>query len=1658
MKIKTVTFSVLAAIYTAGVGAAYSTQKADNLSQAPLQQLQLSYEELQKLNEQSKKQTTASGNLLKRANQKNVHLTTATKADKFTFEQGLEGTHTYIVQLADAAVTTYNGGIEGYQATSIRANAGQVKLFNSTNDNNIAAYKKLLLDKQQSFVDVARVQGINLELRQQYTTAINGFSTNLTQQQAQLLSTMPQVLNVKRSGIYELHTDIGPQIIGADQIWTGNSAQASSFKGEGILVGVIDTGINSDHPSFQSVGDDGYAHINPFGEGVYVGDCAIEEFADMCNDKLVGIRSYDVITDVYSAPEFQGEFWNEWDIPVQIRPANGEDYNGHGSHTAGTTVGNVLHNVPHMLPQIGDGDGTETGLIMGTVSGVAPHANLISYQACYPGNQGDAYSGCPGEALISAIEDAIEDGVDVINFSIGGSESFPWNDPFELAFLSAREAGIVVSASAGNSGTDGYNEFMSSADHTSPWLLTVGATTTGRTVNVTGKELTDLSGGDTTLYPNWQSAGISAGVSGNIVLAENYGDKLCEMPFAADTFTADQIVVCERGNIARIEKANNVAAGGAGGFVLYNTQWNDTLDNDVYVIPGVHIDYNAQYSLIPWLQSGTGHMATITASTVSKDIDPTQQDQLADFSSRGPSLTNPEHLIPSISAPGVDIYAANADEHPFSVVNLSSKYASLSGTSMAAPHVAGAAALIKQARPDWTASEIQSAIMMTAHTDVTTMSGQDAGIYRAGSGRINALAAIDAGLLMDETADNFMLANPNNGGTVRALNLPEMVNFDCKQTCSWVRTFKATHDGTWAVETETGEYSVELKATPATFSLKKGDKVSVVFEAKILDSQTASNNSEAEVHAKVMINEVGNLSAASFIPVAIKYNHGTLPERVKMMAHRNNDSAMVKGLSAPSFNQLTVNSYAPTKATMHEVILPQDVNEVSPFYDGLLDESTQTLWVDVPANTTRFITEVLSRDESTAEVDWQRGDLDMIIGIDANEDGQVQMDEAICFSYSSTFSDYCNINHPNEGKYWVVLHNWKSWSEWDEYARPTDTYTVASAVVSNDLATDVVVTGPQSHDGVNAFDLNIEWNKDMVKGDLFYGAFDLGADELNPGNLGLVPYRLMRDIDEVHLHTSQTQAKAGDVIDVEVSVNHNNTGTDREFALSTMVPAGLTILAETVNLSSSTMQDVTVTDREITVVGTQHDTSSVAPQYLLSTSLDDMMCKTPSFGIADHDGGYLDLQTKADFLPSWGGIWDENLTLQLSSLFDDDTTYSMYNNTEYNAYPSITISPQGYLQFDELPLFFPFHLPFPMGTFPDTMIAPLWKGVFFGASFGTPYEPNQWEPELNAGITFAYTQDKQMIIEWDNVRSQMIDYDWFTGTNIINNMDDRYDFQTIINFNDYQYGEGQYEIIMAYDNLDMAGETQGTIGVHGFSGVRSTYQPIEGYKGTQFAFDDIDQKLSNDLVVCYDYVGPEMSQMKLTFQARVDNNSAGNALEMSVNSQVDGIEDMQMAQSITVAGNLTLGDFKDYTIDENTQLADVVVAYSDANNSVNTITVTGENITSEVNSHTPGSTFTVTPAANFYGETEVTVTVYDTASPTDMVSKSFMLTVISDGVELGCTDPAATNYDENANQDSGDCTYPADDAEEESSNDSGGAVHWIFALFILMAINRRKRA
>ncbi|QSX41258.1 S8 family serine peptidase [Shewanella cyperi] len=1751
MKLKSLTVATLAALYGAGMASAMptsSTNVSATGSKGGVVLQAITKEELSRPKRVSDKAPQTNNAIRPMPGGLNQQHQPASAKAKFVEEPNRSGEDVYIVRLRDLPLATYDGRVKGYAATAQqvirnemasqtpvmqqgkqrmqKAAAVDQAQVQAVQQSRVESYRQYLSAKQNDVLQQARSQGIQNPVRANYTNAVNGFSIKMTQAQAKALAALPQVQFIERSTMQQIQTDRGPTFIGADQVWTGNTVTGLPWKGEGIVMGIIDTGINSDHVAFADIGGDGYDHTNPLGDGNYLGDCATGKL--VCNDKLIGIYSWPVITDTY-----QG-----------LAPATGEDIQGHGSHTAGTAAGNYVENVPLLAPSLGDGDGEPLGFTFESTSGVAPHANIIAYQVCLPED------GCPTEAILKAYEQAIADDVDVINFSIGGGEQFPWESATELAILSAREAGISVAVAAGNSGGDAHNTFFGSLGHSAPWEMVVAASTHDRVLHKTNN-LISFSGGNSTPYlyidPNSSWGDDIAGYSvdsislGIPVSAADYGDPQCLNAFAPGTFSADQVVVCERGTNARVAKAHNVKAGGAGGFILYNQAWysgitqeEQRLYDDAYPLPGIHVSNYTGNNILNWMNDGAAeHFINITGGSVDRSLDPAKGDMLADFSSLGPSMTYKHHMAPNIAAPGVDILAPYADEHPMAPGSAQSQdWAIISGTSMASPHVAGVMALVRQAHPDWTAAEVQSAMEMTASqtvrrdVDQYNPDGFPATQHRTGSGRVDAQAAVNAGLIMNETVENFRLANPSMGGDVRQLNLPQLANSNCRGgVCSWVRTVTATRDGSWTlsadqwvydrwVSTYDGEidmHNAKMEFFPASFSLKAGESQSIVIKADITDIQYQHDSKllgagrsldGVELWTSVNLTASDSSIPKSHWPVSINFDHGGLPEAVNVEVHRDNGSYRIADLPLGASNDLVYRGHGPVKADIMEVTLPQDNNHRPIYSDGdYAPGHNQVTLFNVPEDTARFVVEVLEHTKDPGFNKYMRelgGSLAIHIGRDSNGNGEADFDEEwICSSTTQIELNRCSLTNPDAGQYWVLLSNTsKNMSDWDLDQGPdpwgyygitreqlVDSYRVAMALVPSD-ASGLTIEGPATSDG-SLVDLDLNWNLDnLAEGDVAYAGVDIGSSAA-PGSIGFIPVRLKRGMDDVTVNNNQ-RVRGGDIVDVTVHVVENNTGTDRDFDLSTVIPAGLTLVPGSVKVSSLEQEaNLSVDGNTVRVAGVQQDSGNWDRSYKVTTNETDALCRVPAYG--RNDSGFVGLAKNYGFMPAIGGTmvdasgsWDYDATvgewvytnpfeIHMADYWGADGHMNLFHNEDYMSYDRFIVSPQGFVTFGPewgaashfISQKFPYYMN-PYGPF----VAPFWRGYADPANIGfsipvdvlgAPLEQNLFEPWKGSGIALAYAGD-DFIIEWVNARTQGVEASWFGTYPTGVEQNDRYTFDLIMN-KGYRYGAGEFEFVMAYGDMDFADQGDyGSIGVHGNYGPLDVFgYPYGQEMGVSAAYNDLKEVTTANKVICLDYTGPEATQFDLSFQVRVAETAAGQTLTMDVVSDVSGMGQKVIANAIQVAGNITLAPFNAMTIAENTS-ADVTVAYADVDANPNLISVSGEHISALVHGNSAGSTVTITPDANWHGETQVSVTVADSVNPTDATTQSFMLTVTSDGIEPGCTDSAATNYDANANQDDGSCTFPAPPAAEPAKDtSSGGALGWLALLLAPVAMVRRRR-
>jgi subtilisin family serine protease len=647
---------------------------------------------------------------------------------------GRSSTSLYIVQFAGKPLATYSGGVRGFHATKPVSGARI-----NTHTANAERYRHYLTNRQHT---VLSRSGIVSRPVYRFTTVLNGVVLKMTAQQASKLRGTPGVAMVEKNRIFTIKTssgnkpaapqapngppgspDSGPQpptpaflgLTGNDGVWQrqfGGDTEA----GAGVIVGDIDTGFWPENPSFAAFPGGGPA------AGIikkkFHGICDTTGEAPVtCNNKVIGARYFNAAGLASANP---GEFTSP------------RDYDGHGSHTASTAAGDPV-------------EATINGSDAGPLEGMAPGARLSIYKVLYE-NAANTQASGSGADIDAAVEAAVNDGVDVINFSIGDNVDTFGSD--EFAFLNAAAAGVFVSAAAGNAGPG-----ASTVDNAMPWETTDAAGTFDESFPMTvtlgnGSSYQGVgrgSGVGSSPLIDSVNAGVSGANPTNVELcfstASNGGT-----PALDPAKVAGKIVLCKRGSNARVDKGLAVKEAGGVGMILYNASDAQEFDADFHFVPTDHINNTSGLAIKSYIGSaGSSATASLTPTTGA----PTPEAPVvAGFSSRGPSLFSGGDLgKPDIMAPGVDMVAAVSPQN-----HAGNLWDSESGTSMATPHIAGVAALLMSKHPDWSPMEVKSAMMTTASpldnrgNPIQGAAG-NANPFDMGSGEVNPGPAFDPGLV-----------------------------------------------------------------------------------------------------------------------------------------------------------------------------------------------------------------------------------------------------------------------------------------------------------------------------------------------------------------------------------------------------------------------------------------------------------------------------------------------------------------------------------------------------------------------------------------------------------------------------------------------------------------------------------------------------------------------------------------------------------------------------------------------------------------------------------------------------------------------------------------------------------------------------------------------
>ncbi len=756
----------------------------------------------------------------------------------------------YFINFVEPGAARYNGGVAGLAATAahvdgVSANSSRKLQLNSNAAHAYRAY--LAQQRAQHIAGIESAIGAPLQIRFTFDVTRNAVSVPLTPEQAARVEQMASdpnsgIASVTPVGVKQADTFRGPKFIGADKIWDGTAVPTYDMatRGQGVKVGVIDTGTNTAHPSFANDPACGFSATQP---KLFPRDCT----------------STDGSTGACNGPDANAE------------AAGDASHNPHGVHTSSTAAGNTIDNTVTPAPLLPDGV---------TMSGVAPCAAVYAYRVAdhTDGTLHDDY-------LTAAFENAIMDQVDVVNYSIGPTcgGGNPWND---TDFLDMEASDIFVASSAGNTRSNCTSPIGLVANN-GPWQLTVAASTQDQIISpqltVTAPAPVDpqlqniaINPGSTTLVP-----ADTVNLTGVPVHTYPVNIEGCTASggIAAGTFGANEVAVLRRGSCNFSEKLTNAYNAGARLVVIANNQ-PGTISMNTAGAPTDMASFSISSQTIgdALIAFGNAHQPPAANPDVifangfelpsfavgnydRAAIGQRQGDVLAGFSFRGPTQAPYDGLTkPDITGPGVDIYAAESPSD--------GSYGLLSGTSMSSPHLAGAAALVRAVKPSWSPMEVKSALMTTAKINGFQEDGTTAWtVDQVGSGRVDLTKATRAGLTMDETVDRFVAANPS-GGTLdmRQLNLPSMRNVACGTSCTWTRTFKnrLNAQGTWT-PTAVDPAGYHLTFSPASITVKPG------FTASITITATATGTPTTDISfGRVDLHEGSSLSPDQHLTVAVR--------------------------------------------------------------------------------------------------------------------------------------------------------------------------------------------------------------------------------------------------------------------------------------------------------------------------------------------------------------------------------------------------------------------------------------------------------------------------------------------------------------------------------------------------------------------------------------------------------------------------------------------------------------------------------------------------------------------------------------------------------------------------------------------------------------------
>ncbi|KAL2233960.1 UNVERIFIED_CONTAM: Subtilisin-like protease SBT1.1 [Sesamum indicum] len=558
------------------------------------------------------------------------------------------------------------------------------------------------------------------ELLYVYENVLSGFSAKLSKKHLESLRKVDGFLAATTDELLILHTTHSPHFLGLQE---GKALWAPQNLDSDVIIGVVDTGIWPEHPSFSG---SGVSRVPSRWKGKC--EAGTKFSASKCNHKLIGAGAF-----------FKGYEAIAGRINETLDYRSPRDSQGHGTHTASTAGGNLVEGASFL------------GLAKGPAAGMRYTARIAAYKACYQ-------LGCASSDILAAIEQGVNDGVDVLSLSLGGASKPYYNDNLAIASFGAIQNGVFVSFSAGNSGPRD-----STVSNVAPWIMTVAASYMDRGFS------TKVQLGDRRVFSGASLYSGKPTKSLPLVYGETAGRgaaKFCSSSSLSPRLVKGKIVICDRGINGRVAKGEEVKMAGGAGMILANDEnQGEELLADPHIFPATSLGAVAANAVKMYSNFSSNATATIEfKGTVYSNPAPV----MAAFSSRGPSVIGPDIIKPDITAPGVNILAAwppNISPSELKSDRRRVRFNIVSGTSMSCPHISGLAALLKSLHKDWSPAAIKSALMTTAYThdshnspifDAASTNSKIATPFAFGSGHVDPEKASDPGLIYDISTEDYL--------------------------------------------------------------------------------------------------------------------------------------------------------------------------------------------------------------------------------------------------------------------------------------------------------------------------------------------------------------------------------------------------------------------------------------------------------------------------------------------------------------------------------------------------------------------------------------------------------------------------------------------------------------------------------------------------------------------------------------------------------------------------------------------------------------------------------------------------------------------------------------------------------------------------------------